>query len=313
MQKVIHSSSDGKLWLNESIAKGLNSADVCSAYIRSETLGYFFSKIFNIQSKVRVLARWALEDLLTNASDLKTYELCRIHKIDFYIKENFHGKLYGLSPHGVLIGSFNLTDRGFSVSGGGNDEAGVLIENTIETQSYFDSLFSNSIKMDDQLYEKISKFVEANVSNKAKLVWPEEIASILAINSIKSNGKILVNECFASSFNDFLSTQSEATLHDLSLLSISQFEVQDLAYLQSKFRSTKLFKWFIASLHEEGKEVYFGNASALLHDQLFDDPKPYRKDVKTLLANLLSWTQGLNIEEISIDRPNYSQRIRLNK
>jgi len=46
-----------------------------------------------------------------------------------------------------------------------------------------------------------------------------------------------------------------------------------------------------------------------LHDAFIDDPRPYRKDVKQLLNNLLSWIKILDIEDIKIDRPNHSERI----
>ena len=48
-----------------------------------------------------------------------------------------------------------------------------------------------------------------------------------------------------------------------------------------------------------------------LHNALVEDPKPYRREVKELLSNLLSWVEELEMEEIVIDRPNYSQRIRI--
>ena len=56
--------------------------------------------------------------------------------------------------------------------------------------------------------------------------------------------------------------------------------------------------------------MYFGELSARLHNVVVADPKPYRKDIKQMLANLLRLIEELEMEEIVIDRPNYSQRIR---
>ena len=64
-------------------------------------------------------------------------------------------------------------------------------------------------------------------------------------------------------------------------------------------------------LKENDGCMYFGAISEKLHNSLVSDPKPYRKDVKQLLANLLSMIKILNMDEIVIDRPNYSQRVRL--
>ena len=48
-----------------------------------------------------------------------------------------------------------------------------------------------------------------------------------------------------------------------------------------------------------------------LHNAMVSDPKPYRRDVKNMLANLLLLIEKLDMEEIVIDRPNYSQRVRI--
>lgn len=58
-------------------------------------------------------------------------------------------------------------------------------------------------------------------------------------------------------------------------------------------------------------EIYFGELSTLLHEAIVEDPKPYRKDIKRLLANQIKWLETLGIEDIVIDRPHYSQRLRL--
>lgn len=59
------------------------------------------------------------------------------------------------------------------------------------------------------------------------------------------------------------------------------------------------------------KTSYFGGVTAALHNTLVNDPKPYRKEVKDLLANTLGWIKALDINEIAIDTPNHSQRIRI--
>lgn len=314
MQKIIKTSHTGKGWIQESTRKGVTSVNICSAYIRSDTFSYFFEEIFNKGTRIRVLARWGLSDLLAQSSDLKTYMVCKENNIDFYIKQDFHGKVYGLAPHGVLLGSFNLTDRGFSIYNSGNDEAGVLIENDQDSEDYFNQLFISAKKVDDDLYKKISSFIEENTEdNSSDITWPDEIANLIKPRPIQFTEKILVNECLSTTFNEFMTDRSNARQHDLSLLAISVQHANDLSIIREKFIKTKLYQWFVKSLSEQEAEVYFGKATALLHDQLFDDPKPYRQEVKNLLVNLLSWIDGLGIEEILIDRPNHSQRITLRK
>jgi len=313
MVNIIQNSQSGKVWIKDSVSTGVELADICSAYIRSDAFRFFFEELFESSIKIRILARWTAGDLLAQASDLDTYELCRSKNIPFYIKQDFHGKLYDLAPQGVLIGSFNLTNRGFSISRDGNDEAGVLIENSKDSRNYFDQLFSNARLVDDDLYKKIADFVGANKDmNNASASWPEDILRMIAPPVSLDEGKILVNECLASSYQEFMNSKTDARSHDLSLLSIDEKDAKDLSVVRSCFKKSKIYRWFCAALQEQEGEVYFGRATALLHDRLFDDPKPYRQEVKSLLVNLLSWIEGLNLEEITIDRPNHSQRIKFN-
>lgn len=314
MEKVIQNSQSGKAWILESVATGVERADICSAYIRSEAFRYFFEDLFATKIKIRVLARWTLGDLLAQASDLATYELCRSKNIDFYIKQDFHGKLYDLAPNGVLIGSFNLTNRGFSISREGNDEAGVLLENTKDSRDYFENLFASACLVDDKLFEKLSKFIPENKHSKLAITsWPADVLDLIMSPISHLEEKILVNECLASNFQDFTKSNTLARSHDLSLLCIDDRDAADLSVVRSCFASSKIYRWFYAALRAQKGAVNFGKATAMLHDQLFDDPKPYRQEVKGLLVNLLSWIDGLELEEIKIDRPNHSQRIRVIK
>ena len=46
-----------------------------------------------------------------------------------------------------------------------------------------------------------------------------------------------------------------------------------------------------------------------IHDVLYDDPKPYRQDVKLLQANLYSYIKYFKPNNILYDQPNVSERI----
>ena len=56
---------------------------------------------------------------------------------------------------------------------------------------------------------------------------------------------------------------------------------------------------------------FLENYQHVFYSVVVSDPKPYRKDVKKMLSNLLKLIEELEMEEIVIDRPNYSQRIRI--
>ena len=82
--------------------------------------------------------------------------------------------------------------------------------------------------------------------------------------------------------------------------------------LKQAFRWSKAFTWLYKTLSEkENRECYFGELSEKLHKALINDPKPYRKEVKDLLANLLGWVEYCDYDFIKVDRPRYSQRVYL--
>jgi hypothetical protein len=82
--------------------------------------------------------------------------------------------------------------------------------------------------------------------------------------------------------------------------------------IKQYFISSKCYNWLKnLLLSSENNESYFGMLSKKLHEALISDPKPYRQEVKEILSNLLGWIAYLNIEEIGIDRPNHSQRVKL--
>ena len=99
---------------------------------------------------------------------------------------------------------------------------------------------------------------------------------------------------------------------------VNAFEFLEMGYIPSQeelkqaFRWSKAFLWLYNYVNScPDKTSYFGGATAALHNTLVNDPKPYRKEVKDLLANTLGWIQALDIKEIAIDTPNHSQRIRI--
>lgn len=81
--------------------------------------------------------------------------------------------------------------------------------------------------------------------------------------------------------------------------------------LKEIFRWSNAYLWLKETLKENDGCLYFGGITEKLHDVLVSDPKPFRRDVKQMLSNLLRLIDELEMEEIVIDRPNYSQRVRL--
>ena len=85
----------------------------------------------------------------------------------------------------------------------------------------------------------------------------------------------------------------------------------NISAFKEAFRWSNSYLWLLNVLKENNGCLFFGAISEKLHNALVTDPKPYRKDVKQLLANMLNLIELLQMDDIVVDRPNYSQRVRL--
>lgn len=102
--------------------------------------------------------------------------------------------------------------------------------------------------------------------------------------------------------------------HDLALLGfdISEQSQISLEKLEKAFLNSRIFNWLVGKLNsKENKEIYFGELTEALHNSFLDDPAPYRKTVKGLLSTIINWITSFDSNSVTIDRPNYSQRIKL--
>lgn len=183
-----------------------------------------------------------------------------------------------------------------------------------------DTMFAEAIEVTTGLYNEFRKNVEIIKpigAPQMNLRWPAELLQKL----VKGPQRLWVAELLWCESPNVLSITTKinsdndaAIQHDLALLGIdtnSSNEI-DIDKLRTRFLESRAWNWLMERLKEaDGRELYFGCLSAILHDALLDDPKLYRQDVKVLAANLIRWTETFGQSSVALDRPNYSQRLRL--
>ena len=81
----------------------------------------------------------------------------------------------------------------------------------------------------------------------------------------------------------------------------------------ASIKDSKAVQWLINKLEAaENHEMHYGAITKCLHDDLQDDPAPYRSSVKELLTTLLNKVDKCMKEKIEISIPGErSQRIKL--
>jgi hypothetical protein len=303
---------DGKTaarWLLANVGTAPAGVSLCSAFLRSEALRTLYPTENSPQAG-RILARWRLGDLLSGASDLDAYPLAKRLGFTFYIRQDFHGKVFSIPRSGVIVGSANATLSGFGLKESANSEICTLVPDSSANQTLLDEIFDGAIEMTDTLFQEIASVVgSATMNTSEELEWPCELQDRL--QNLEFSGRLLFSECLVSTpaLNE-VGALSRLDQHDLHLLGINGTDLNSDA-LRRAFKTTRIYRWLVLTLKSSGGELYFGSLSKSLHDTLLDDPVVYRRDVKLVLQTLLQWCQLLEGIGVLVDRPNHSQRVRL--
>lgn len=255
--------------------------------------------------KKALVVRWEPYDLLEGASDLEVYLSAKQFGWRLYINQRLHGKIAVVDDARVIMGSANCTESGLGLLGArSNIEANVKLPVNPEILKWQDDLLKSSVEITDELYELITKEISA-----FDPAWKPKIAFSFT-DSLQQKMKEVHGGLFTKDFvwcnsPEQLGKQSgDDVNHDLELLRLTASASRE--EMRASFERLKIYRWLDENVETE---LYFGELTKMLHTDLQDDPKPYRKSVKILLANLINWTTFLFPDRFRQERPNYSTKI----
>lgn len=274
-----------------------SSVKIITAFCKEPSIKLLNSYIplGNIEKKL--MLRFRLSDLQSGITDFSALRFALDNGWSVYIRFDLHAKTYIVDNKRGIIGSANATRSGLSIGSTGNLEIATLADIDNSDLNKIDHLFFDAVKVNEDLYSKLlSEYSDSSPTNSTSADWSNDVKQLFN-PSIK---------CVFS--HEFPDKPSYSTNEYVPFLDIT---LSDLTHFKKELRWSTAYLWLLSTLQDNGGELYFGKLSSLLHNDIVTDPKPYRKDIKTLLSNLLSIVETLDMEEVSIDRPNYSQRIRL--
>lgn len=277
---------------------------IVSAYCKEEAIKFLQSNVVDTVSCKKLLVRFSFNDIVSGATDLTIYDYCKENGWDMYVRFDLHAKTYIFDKLRCIVGSANLTSRGIGITANPNYEIALITEVSEEEMSKVEVLFDNAVLMTDELYSMMKTCLNNRTIGEISIYddWSDEILLLC-------KPKVTVLFTYEFPNCDSLSNLKEDSLEFLSLTS-----GWDIKTIKNAFMKSNVYLWLLDRLESmPNTEIYFGALSALLHDAIINDPKPYRKEVKVLQSNLLNWIAELDINEVKIDRPNHSQRIRLVK
>lgn len=305
-----------RVQLENELKQAKGDIQIISAFCKKEAIKFVNDHIPNSVQKKRLMVRFRLEDILSGASDLEIYNFCCDNGWELYMKHpDLHAKAYIFDESSCIVGSANLTSKGLGLIEKSNYEIAFLSTISEEDIALIDSLFNNAKRIDDDLYKKLTKDAgRYNIDSHVKKNWDESILKLLdeklydeKLIGEKSDTK--VDSLHVCDFpNGGLSDDPKPEF--LDVLGVSPGT--STATLKKAFMRCNAYRWLKSVLEQkEGKEIYYGGLTELIHNAIDDDPKPNRKKIKELQTNFLSWIKELDIDEIQIDRPRHSERIRL--
>lgn len=297
------STHEVKQKIIDEVAHVSDNLQIISAFCKLPAIKFIDKNISHSIKSKKLMVRFLLSDILHGATDFELFDYCKLNGWQMYVRFDLHAKTYIFDRKRCILGSANLTSNGLGLSLHGNYELSSFAEVDDSDLKKIDMLFDNAILMTDELYRSMKSDYEMAQSNQApvqRFRWNKSIEQ-------EFNPKI-----------DLLFTYDFPSTSAPNFSDVNTFEFLEIGYIPSQeelkqaFRWSKAFLWLYNYLNScPDKTSYFGGVTASLHNTLVNDPKPYRKEVKDLLANTLGWIKALDIEEISIDIPNYSQRIRI--
>lgn len=261
---------------------------------------------------VTIVSRWQPNDLIAGASDHNVYPFCKENNWSFRIDPRLHSKVYCIDEDIIFIGSANLTAKGLSLGKQGNYELSSKANADQEDRKKLYDYITSCFEMNDVVYEEMLSLIndyKKESSSDALAKWPESI-----IKKITTKAEYLwVEDLLFLSPDQLLSDvgdrQADAFSHDMEVLGITKTDLS-VDVLKNSFLRSSPYMWLVGQFKDQQEQsLQFGKITALLHNSLLDDPRPYRKAVKEFVAVIFDWIAYLNIENMHIEKHQFSQSI----
>jgi hypothetical protein len=231
--------------------------------------------------------------LVSGASDVEAFEKLKSRGYKLYILPDLHAKVIVIDGQKLFLGSANITNSGLKLVPGGNREIGTILSPDGEDLALIDVLFNEAVLIEQDIYEAFCSELQRLKDSREKPPPQPKWSSDLLKRLRKPPQRIWVTETlWCNSPEDLIAsvglTDSEAA-HDLVLLGLDIKSEFNERILRQSFLESRVWRWLKHKLESTpNREMYYGQLSAELHNSFLDDPKPYRKDVKDLLTNLLN-------------------------
>lgn len=260
----------------------------------SSQRGYFYSAFFtvegakwlngnrNLKIDDRLLVRALPADFIAGACSFDAIRFVVDSGLPVRMSSALHAKVYAFDRM-VFAGSANLTAKGLALAEDSNLEIGIKADVSSDDIDLLDHLWTQAVVLDDETLARMEKHIQELIGDNAasgqgKISWPEEVV-------------IEDRDMYCSDFPQI-------------------FPSDDLRWSGfAPLKETIAYQWLLNQVETHG-EPSFGLLSSLLHNDVYDDPAPYRREIKELLANLLEVVKEHDRDCLEVIRPRHRQVVR---
>ncbi len=255
------------------------------------------------KQECRVLCRLSVSDMLHGASDIEALKMAISLGWTVFFDESIHSKLYMVENGPLFIGSANFTSNGIGLSRNSNSETMTIISPSRDDMTYVSELFAEAQCLDMKLALKMEDFVSEFKWEAEKTIptqWPEYISAQNSVLKVSDFPLVGPGEI----------CREYVQQPDLTFAEIADW-CKTPGAIRTALLDTKAYRWLkFVLLQEEHSQAWYGYLTSRLHDDLADDPAPYRRTVKELLSNLLCFCECYMKSEIIVERPRQSQLVK---
>ncbi len=275
-----------------------DSVQIITAFCKQHTIKRLIACVPSNISNKKIMVRFRLGDLLAGVTDFDILEYSMSKGWHPFIRFDLHAKTYIIDNRRGIIGSANATTAGLYDSSFSNYEMAAIVAIDSNDLAKIEKLYKGAICVTPDVLSELKH--EYNTNKKraqaASPRWSKKIEQLF---------NPTVETLFMHEFPD---KDDYVQGENISFLGIL---FEDKASAAECLRWSNAAIWLIQQLETSDGELYFGEMTKKLHNAIVSDPAPYRKDVKELLANLLALIEKWEMPGVQIDKPSYSQRIRL--
>ncbi|WP_063649895.1 phospholipase D family protein [Aliivibrio fischeri] len=282
-----------------------NNVIILSAYVTKPAVELLL-KHTPLGVDIQFICRARPDDILSGSCDLNALKILHYSGVKCFISRELHAKLYVIDKSIAFVGSANFTHSGLKIAGYGNIELSVQIELTSSDLELICQIRNNAIKITSDILKKLEYYVEHFKHEQPLEVdeWWDNILNVSDNYNI-SDGLYIIDLPWCNLKSTY--NTDEAVAHDGDI-----FKLGNANKTIRSFKMSKIYQFFQKKMTEEGlTEVYYGQVVKWIHSALKDDTVPYRSQVKDYVTNFYSYIEQYGQEHFIVDRPNFSQRIKL--